>query len=77
MLRWVADSQTGWRWVLNDNRTTFRYEGKVYSWGNYIFEAWHAESNYFQRFSTMKEAAEWLVKKVTSGTGAQPAKKAV
>jgi hypothetical protein len=69
-MEWVPDGVDGWRWELRVKSSQFLYEGKVLKMGMET-EAWHADSNRTVKFKSMKEAAEWLVKRVTTGTGVQ------
>lgn len=70
-MKWRVDAwwPNGVRWELVTKKTV---EGRVFriAGGEVEVCSFGADSEH-TRFSTMKEAAEWLVKKVTTGTGAQ------
>jgi hypothetical protein len=62
----------GGRWVLTDGKGgTHGRVIRLHSMDMFVeAELWSTDEYVTKKTSTMKEAAEWLVKKVTTGTGA-------
>jgi hypothetical protein len=73
-MEWIPSF--GWpdgnRWVLTDGK--YGTHGRVirfHPFDTFVeAEFWSSDEYVAKKAATMKEAAEWLVKKVTTGTGA-------
>ena len=72
-MKWRVDNcwANGERWELAEHGKTYAF-GRVLSYYPDMNKVSAIDfiSNEHKEFDTMKEAAEWLVKKVTTGTGA-------
>jgi hypothetical protein len=71
-MRWIATEgfENGSRWDLFDGQ---RVLGRVFRCVPEMevdVVHYDSQADFSGRFKTMKEAAEWLVKRVTTGTGA-------